>query len=198
MDKTLSYYNSNAERFVQDTGRVDFTAIQDRFLERLPAGGRILDFGCGSGRDSAYFFHRGFCVDAVDGSEALCRLAKKHTGINVRRILFSELDAWEAYDGIWACASILHLPSAELKAVIWKMVRALKQGGWLYTSFKYGEFEGLRSERYFKDFTEQAALVFFEEVEGLAIREMWLTGDVRPGRGDEKWLNLMLEKMNAD
>lgn len=78
------------------------------------------------------------------------------------------------------------------------MVRALKQGGWLYTSFKYGEFEGLRSERYFKDFTEQAALVFFEEVEGLAIREMWLTGDVRPGRGDEKWLNLMLEKMNAD
>ena len=107
MDRTLSYYENNAAEFVSGTVNVDFSAVADRFAAGLPAGSLILDFGCGSGRDTAYFLSRGFRVEAVDGSLALCRAASNYTGIPVRCLRFQELDEREKYDGIWACASIL-------------------------------------------------------------------------------------------
>lgn len=195
MNETLRYYDRNAEYFVQDTLNVDFTGIQEKFIRLLPNGGSILDFGCGSGRDALYFAGKGFDVDAVDGSREMCRLARERDGIRVRQMLFSELDASGEYDGIWACASLLHLPSTELKLVILKMWRALKNGGWLYISFKYGEFEGMRNGRYFTDFTEKSFEAYMLDVQGLNLTEAWVTGDVRPGRGDEKWLNVILQKL---
>ena len=153
MDKTLNYYNENAQSFASGTVSVEFTEMQDRFLEKLDPGAYILDFGCGAGRDTKYFLSQGYRVDAIDGSEQLCRIASDHTGIKVRQILFQELEANEKYDGIWACASILHLPKKELKEVLKKMLTALKTDGWIYTSFKYGEYEGNRNGRNFTDFT---------------------------------------------
>ena len=100
----------------------------------------------------------------------------------------------EKYDGIWACASILHLPKKELKEVFKKMLVALKPGGWIYTSFKYGEYEGERNGRYFTDFTIDTFADFVQEIHNLQIKEYWITGDVRPGRGEEKWLNLIMQK----
>ena len=85
-------------------------SARQRFLACLPAGAAILDFGCGSGRDAKAFLELGFSVEASDGSEELCRRASELTGIPVKRMLFSELSAADRYDGIWACASILHLP----------------------------------------------------------------------------------------
>ena len=110
MNETLNYYNSHAEAFAGTTINIDFTEIQDKFLGYLPANAKILDFGCGSGRDAAYFHKKGFAVDAVDGSAELCRRASAYSGITVRQMLFSDLAAEEEYDGIWACSSILHLP----------------------------------------------------------------------------------------
>jgi SAM-dependent methyltransferase len=107
---------------------------------------------------------------------------------------FQDLDEQEAYDGIWACSSILHLAKSELKDVLAKMGRALKPEGIIYTSFKYGEFEGERNGRYFTDFTPEAFRDFLRDVPGLCIEEYWITGDVRPGRGAEKWLNVILVK----
>ena len=153
MDKTLNYYNENAQSFASGTVSVEFTEMQDRFLEKLDPGAYILDFGCGAGRDTKYFLSQGYRVDAIDGSEQLCQIASDHTGIKVRQMLFQELEANEKYDGIWACASILHLPKKELKEVLKKMLTALKNDGWIYTSFKYGEYEGNRNGRYFTDFT---------------------------------------------
>lgn len=196
MNETLNYYDTNAEDFVKSTQNIDFSAIQDLFLSYLPAGAKILDFGCGSGRDAAYFHRKGFMVDAVDGSAQLCRLAGEYSGITVKRMLFSELSAVGEYDGIWACSSILHLPSAELKDVMGKMLTALKKKGWIYTSFKYGQFEGVRGGRYFTDFTEKSFEKFIADVDGIYINKSWISGDARPGRGDEKWLNLMLQKSN--
>lgn len=109
-------------------------------------------------------------------------------------MLFQELAEQEKYDGIWACSSILHLPKNELKTVFEKMLTALKENGWIYTSFKYGTFSGERNERHFTDFTEKSFLKFAQNIERLDIVEHWLTGDVRPGRGDERWLNLLLQK----
>lgn len=194
-DKTLNYYNTNAHSFVSSTLSVDFTQTQDRFLRLLPSAAAILDFGCGSGRDTKYFLDVGMRVDATDGSEELCRLASEYTGIPVRQMLFEELDAKAQYDGIWACSSILHLPKESLKDVLKKMIAALKEYGIIYTSFKYGTFEGERNGRFFTDFTEETFREFVADVDGIRIEEMWITGDVRPGRGDERWLNLILRKI---
>ena len=194
MDKTLNYYNENAQSFASGTVSVEFTEMQDRFLEKLDPGAYILDFGCGAGRDTKYFLSQGYRVDAIDGSEQLCRIASDHTGIKVRQILFQELEANEKYDGIWACASILHLPKKELKEVLKKMLTALKTDGWIYTSFKYGEYEGNRNVRYFTDFTIDTFTDFVQGIHNLRIEEHWITGDVRPGRGEEKWLNLIMQK----
>ena len=194
IDKTLKYYNENAQSFASGTVSVKFTEVQDKFLEKLNSDAYILDFGCGAGRDTKYFLSRGYQVDAVDGSEQLCRIASKYTGIKVRQMLFQELDEKEKYDGIWACASILHLPKKQLREVLENMYAALKSEGWIYTSFKYGEFEGERNGRYFTDFTTDTFKDFIHDMHGLKIEEQWITGDVRPGRGEEKWLNLLLQK----
>lgn len=194
IDKTLKYYNENAQSFASGTVSVKFTEVQDKFLEKLNPDAYILDFGCGAGRDAKYFLSRGYQVDAVDGSEQLCRIASEYTGIKVRQMLFQELDEKEKYDGIWACASILHLPKKQLREVSKNMYAALKSKGWIYISFKYGEFEGERNGRYFTDFTTDTFKDFIHDMYGLKIEEQWITGDVRPGRGEEKWLNLLLQK----
>ena len=167
---------------------------QDRFLRLLDENASILDFGCGSGRDTKYFLDQGYQVTATDGSAELCRLASAFTGIEVKEMLFQELDDMGTYDGIWACSSILHLSKIELLPVICKMCMALKGSGVIYTSFKYSDFEGVRNGRYFTDFTEDSFKEFIAEIPELTIEEYWITGDVRPGRGDEKWLNLILRK----
>lgn len=194
-NETLNYYNTNAHSFVSSTLSVDFSQTQDKFLQLLPPAAAILDFGCGSGRDTKYFLDAGMKVDATDGSEELCRLASEYTGIPVRQMLFEELDAKAQYDGIWACSSILHLPKESLKDVLRKMIAALKENGIIYTSFKYGMFEGERNGRFFTDFTEETFREFVADMNGIQIEETWITGDVRPGRGDERWLNLILRKI---
>ncbi len=191
---TLNYYNENAEEFTASTINVDFTSVQDKFLNKLSSSSSILDFGCGAGRDTKYFLEKGYIVEAIDGSEELCKLASEYTGIDVKHMLFQELHDVEKYDGIWACSSILHLPYEELVEVMKKMKVALKDTGTIYTSFKYGNFEGVRNGRYFIDMTEESLEKLLQDVGGLDVEEMWVTSDVRPGRGEEKWLNLFLRK----
>lgn len=191
---TLNYYNSKAEKFYDSTVSVNFAETQNIFLSKLAAGSTILDFGCGSGRDTKYFLSKGYRVDAIDGSEALCKLASQYTGIQVRHMFFQELSAANKYDGIWACASILHLPLSELSDVIRKMQIALRTDGIIYTAFKYGTFSGERNGRYFTDMTEETFVDFIHEMKGLQIEEQWISSDVRPKRGEEKWLNIILRK----
>ena len=192
--QTLNYYNSNSEAFASGTFVVDMSETRSRFAACLPAGGRVLDFGCGAGRDTRAFLDLGFSVDATDGSEELCRLASANTGIQVRCKLFGELDDVETYDGIWACASILHLPREELQDGLGKIHTALKPGGVLYTSFKYGDYEGMRNGRYFTCFTEETLAAFWKDVKDLQIFDQWITEDVRPDRKDEKWINLLARR----
>ncbi|MBU5480018.1 class I SAM-dependent methyltransferase [Blautia sp. MSJ-19] len=193
-DKTLQYYNANAESFATNTFAVDFSQIQQEFLNTLSPGVHILDFGCGSGRDTKYFLEQGYKVDAIDGSSELCKLASAHTGIKVRQMLFQELHVKEKYDGIWACASILHVAKNELPDILQRMYNALKPDGTIYASFKYGDFEGERSGRYFSDFTEESFCNLVKDIHGLVIEKMWITGDVRDGREEEKWLNIILRR----
>ena len=194
MDQTLNYYTENAADFAAGTVNVDFSATQERFLKKLLPGASILDLGCGSGRDTKAFLDRGYRMTAGDGSPELCRIASAYTGIPVRQMLFAELDDAESYDGIWACASILHVPSAELPDIFRRMITALKPGGIIYTSFKYGTFEGERNGRRFTDFTEGTFAAFLKQFPELTTEDQWISADVRPGRSNEKWLNVILCK----
>lgn len=192
--QTINYYNQNAARFAAETVQVDFESTQKRFTDKLSVGAAILDFGCGSGRDTKYFLSQGYQVEAVDGSVELCRLASGYTGVKIKNMLFHELAEVERYDGIWACSSILHLPPYELADVMQKMVTALKHNGIIYTSFKYGTFAGERNGRYFTDMTEETFEDFLKQINNVKVEEQWITSDVRPGRSEEKWLNLILWK----
>lgn len=194
LNKTINYYDINAKEFVEGTLNVDFKATQDKFINKLPAKGYILDFGCGSGRDTKYFLAKDFNVDAIDGSIELCKIASEYTNIKVRHMYFNELSIVNKYDGIWACSSILHLSLDDLVDVFKRMSKALKDEGIIYTSFKYGDFSGERNGRFFTDMTEDSFANLIINVENLKVEEQWITADVRPQRGNEKWLNLILRK----
>ena len=191
---TLDYYNQNSQHFVHDTQDVKFTDIQDYFLSYLKPRALILDFGCGSGRDTKYFLEKGYSVEAIDGSEEMVKIAREYTGIEVKQMLFQDLNETERYDGIFACASILHVPSVELPDIMRRIYRALKQNGIAYISFKYGTFEGERNGRYFTDLNEEKLRALVKEVPGFTVESIRITGDARPGRSDEKWLNVILRK----
>ena len=194
-NKTINYYNKYTKSFIQTTRSVDFTNIQNKFLSYLPSGASILDFGCGSGRDTKYFLKRNYNVTAIDGSEEICKEASKYTGIKVKQMLFEELNDQNIYDGIWACASILHLKKCELPDMIKRLYQALKRNGVIYMSFKYGDFEGVRNGRYFTYLTEESFNMLMEPINGFKKEKIWATGDVRENRGTEQWLNIILRKV---
>ena len=170
-DLTLKYYNENAKKFSAGTSDAGMEQLQTEFLSYIPEGGTILDLGCGSGRDTKYFLNAGYDVTAIDGSEELCKIASKYTGITVKHMYFQELEEKESYDGIWACSSILHLPKDELKKVLVKIADATIKGGIIYTSFKYGDFEGERNGRYFTDFTIESFTDYIKDIDELSIKE---------------------------
>ena len=195
MNNTLSYYNKNTSSFVASTQSVQMIEAWSRFSAKLPTSSIILDFGCGSGRDTKYFLEHGYQVEAIDGSEELCKVASTYTGITVKKQLFNELSEVQKYDAVWACSSILHASSDELVIIIKKIWTALKDNGIFYTSFKYGTFEGERNGRYFTDMTEESLSALLNKTTGFFIEEQWITSDVRPGREEEKWLNVILRKI---
>lgn len=194
-DSTINYYNKFADSFTKNTISIDFNSIQNRFISKLPKNGYILDFGCGSGRDTKFFLNNGFKVDAIDGSIELCNMASDYTGIKVQHVLFQDFNSTIIYDGIWACASILHLNKKEIIDLLNKIKNNLNNNGLMYLSFKYGTFEGIRNNRYFTDMTEDTFNDILSNINGLELLESWQTTDARPNRDEEKWLNLILKKI---
>lgn len=188
-EETIGYYDVNAAGFVADTANVEFGALQQEFARRLPQGGRILDLGCGSGRDSLAFLKAGFAVDAVDGSTQMVQAASELTGLSVAHALFDDYKPEGPYDGIWACSSLLHVPAQDLAGIIAKYARSLAPGGVFYLSFKLGNHDGMRNGRWFTDLDESAFRDLIADVPELRINRIDVTGDVRPGRSNEKWLN---------
>ena len=193
-DKTLEYYETNTVEFYESTVIADLTILHDKFLEQVPVGGRILDFGCGSGRDTKAFLDRGYQVDAIDGSAELSKLASQYTGIQVRCMDFFDLDAINTYDGIWACASLLHVEKQRIPDIISKLRDALVTGGVLYMSFKYGDFNEFRDERHFTDLNEELAEELLSKINGIETVDIWQSYDVRRGK-DVHWLNVMVRKV---
>ncbi|MBO5050507.1 MAG: class I SAM-dependent methyltransferase [Oscillospiraceae bacterium] len=193
-NQTLQYYNENAQSFIANTLSADMSAQYDFFLPLLPEGGSILDLGCGSGRDSLFFKKQGYRITAVDGSPALCDYASSLLGQPVECLKFNELNYRAQFDGVWACASLLHLPLPELTKVIERIAISLKPGGILYASFKYGTGSHFDDKgRYYCNFTEDSARSLFYNNKHLKIINVVVTEDVRKDI-TQKWLNIIVKK----
>ena len=189
--KTLAFYNEHTNDFVEGTVTIDFHEVQDRFLQYVKEGSYLLDFGCGSGRDTKYFLDKGYLVDAIDGSIELCKYASQLTGIDVKHMYFEDFDVVDMYDAIWASASLLHCQYDALEGMFEKIYQALKKDGIFFSSFKYGKYQGYRNERYFTDLDEEE---FEKFIEGkFEILEQWISEDSRKDV-DQLWLNTIVRK----
>ena len=189
----MNYYDLNAQEFFDNTINADMDQHYAKFLSKIPINGKILDAGCGSGRDALNFKKLGFTVVAIDGSKEMCKLASNHIGEEVLHMQFQDINFNNYFDGIWASASLLHVPSDEIEIVLSHLKKSLKENGILYASFKYGNFEGERNGRYFNDLTKTTAIKLFE-ILNFKVIETWITHDVRKNRENEKWVNILVKK----
>ena len=191
--KTIDYYNKHAEEFTASTFEVDMESLYQPFLVFLPESAKILDVGCGTGRDTLAFKNKGYHVDAIDYSEELVKKATELTGIQVRYQSFYDLSEVAVYDGIWACASLLHCQRHRLAEVLQRLLRALKPHGVIYMSFKYGDSDREKDGREFTDLNEQQAQELLAQFDQVSLVQQWITVDKRPDR-EEEWLNLLWKK----
>lgn len=195
---TIRWYDDNALGFAERTQFLDMSHLRDKFLAHTPKGGNILDAGCGAGRDSKVFIEKGFDVTAIDASANLAGVAQAYIGQPVQVMRFQEVTWHDTFDGIWACASLLHVLNSELPNVFQRLARALKPGGILYASFKLGngEREDGKTGRHFTDMTEADVQKLTSHITELKPLMIWMTEDTRP---EERlaWVNLLLRRFLA-
>ena len=195
---SLGYYTHHAEAYAQATRAVDIAPLYARFLPHVPAGGLILDAGCGSGRDALAFLQQGYAVEAFDASPELAQLATQHAGIPVKVMRFQDLDDNGRFDAIWACASLLHVPEREQPDAWRRLWRSLKPGGVVYASYKLGPAERVdEAGRAFTDADETRLSEWLNPLDGIARLETWLTTDQRPGQM-QTWLNALVYRQPAE
>ncbi|WP_039030580.1 class I SAM-dependent methyltransferase [Leclercia adecarboxylata] len=190
---TLKYYQDNAQTFFDGTVNVDMSSLYETFTRHLVPGARVLDAGCGSGRDAKAFKEMGYQVEAFDASSAMVELAREHTGLPVQLMTFADVEWKEEFDGIWCCASLLHVPAVELPGVMRRLADALKPGGVWYVSFKHGDGEREVDGRRFTDMDEMGLRALLQYIPGIDVVEMWMSRDRRPQK-DEAWINGILRK----
>ncbi len=191
---SIEYYDKNAAEYFDQTVDIDLHEWWELFTARLPEGASILDLGCGSGRDSAYFISRGYDVTAMDASDEMCDLASIHIGQDVLKLSFAEIDFKEVFDGIWACASLLHVPGDEIEDVFMKVINSLKINGVLYMSFYYGDEEGVHNGRYYKNYRTKTLKDLIGRHAELEIIELDKCADVRPD-ADKAWIYALVRKV---
>ena len=190
-DTTLSWYRDNAIQYAEETRNSLVLDALWEFLSRMKEGGTILDYGSGSGRDSAYFLDKGFSVDSLDGSAEMKAQAERLFGIKVKLSSFLSLEEKDKYDGIWAQASILHLEEHDLRVALTLIERALKRDGVFYSSFRKGEEDGYENGRWYTNMTERRLLSLLPTK--LYVEKIWESQDVRPGVS-RTWLSIICRK----
>ena len=193
--ETVAYYDAHATVFCKSTASVDVSELYAPFLQEIAAGGRILDAGCGSGRDSLAFLKMGYQVVSVDASVEMVNAATKLTGQEAKLLTFDSLEFEGEFDGIWACASLLHIARQDLNDVLNRLTRALKPNGVLYLSFKHGDAERVEGGRFFNDLNESLLRTFLTIHPQLDLVRLWITEDVRNDRrGRQPWLNAIVRR----
>ena len=196
-DPSVDFYNRDAVAYVRDTLNVEMSALYEPFLSLVRPAGHILDAGCGSGRDCRAFLASGYAVTAIDASPELARLASELVGQPVIVTRFQSLAFEGMFDGVWACASLLHVARSEIDDVLSRLTRALKPGGALFMSFKVGEEERTERGRLFNYYTEATLDALLARHSELNVVRTWRTRDRRPHREAEEWLNALALKNSS-
>ncbi|PYP85951.1 MAG: SAM-dependent methyltransferase [Blastocatellia bacterium AA13] len=195
---TLAFYERRGQEFCQATMSLDLHELYEPFLKELPLGAHILDAGCGSGRDTKAFLERGYRVTAIDASPQMASLATEHTGQSCQVLSFQELDFREEFDGIWACASLLHVPKTEMDDVLRRLAGALKVGGVLYTSLKEGYGERIAEDgRFFSYYSRESFKELLNTHPILDEIAFWKTEDTRSREHIGPWLNFLLKRRRS-
>jgi SAM-dependent methyltransferase len=192
---TINHYNLNAESFWQGTRDHDVSQNISAFLSALPKDRAldILDFGCGPGRDLATFKQLGHRPIGLDGSETFCIMAQQYSGCNVLNQDFLNLDIKpNSLDGIYANASMFHIPSQELPKVLAECHQALRPKGILFTSNPRGEAEGWQGERYGHYMEFERSKLYLEQA-GFSILEHYYRPKGKP-RHEQPWLAIVSQK----
>jgi SAM-dependent methyltransferase len=188
IDPTIDYYNQRGDEFAARTMSRTLDDVYPRFLGLLKPGAHILEAGCGPGRDARAFLDRGYKVTAFDASKALAKLAEQLTGQPVRVMRFEDLEDREQYDGVWASASLLHVPSSNIDDALMRLARSLKMSGVLYMTVKTGAGEKIDANgRLFNYYTPQRLHETLARQPMLDVIETFQTGDTRPDFEDQQW-----------
>lgn len=192
---TLEFYNKNAKEYFEQTIVGNLEENYTKFLSQIPENAYILDFGCGSGRDSKYFIEKGYKVKAIDGSIEMCKLAKEYIKQDVECMLFEELTDENTYDAIWACSSILHVEKEKLPDILLKMTKALKANGIIFTAFKKGEEAIIKEGKYYNFITkEEMQNIIDQNKINLKIIDYFETLPSTKRKADAIWSNYILKK----
>jgi 2-polyprenyl-3-methyl-5-hydroxy-6-metoxy-1,4-benzoquinol methylase len=191
---SVEFYEQNAEDFFRRSVEADMAHGWQAFTALLPPGGRVLDAGCGSGRDARAFSGMGFEVTAMEASPRLAELARAHTGLPVQVMTFDQAPWRAEFDGVWACASLLHVPRAELASAVGRLRDALRPRGVLWMSFKYGTTERQVAGRHFTDLDEAGAAALVAEIGGMELLSLEVTGDVRDDHAGERWVTAICRR----
>ncbi|MBI6818436.1 class I SAM-dependent methyltransferase [Pseudomonas syringae] len=135
---TIEFYNKNSERYDQSTFNLKLETPWLEFTSRLRPNARILDVGCGSGRDMRHFIDLGYYVEGLEPSREMAKLARSRTGAIIHEISAEQIDFNNQFDGVWACASLLHIDRSSMEHTFNSIMETLKQSGVFYFSLKPG------------------------------------------------------------
>lgn len=191
---SAAWYDCNTQTYIANTQSVHLSHLYEKFLRYVPAGGRVLDAGCGSGRDSLEFRGLGYDVVPMDASLAMVQHGSQLLGTEAMHKRHQDVDFVEEFDGVWSMASLLHVPHAELADVLEKYRTAFRSGEVLFASFKHGEGEHYRQERLFANQNAESFRQLIDEVPELTLIDSWVDTDRRPGRQHEQWFSVLCQK----
>jgi len=193
--RAVDFYNTHAEEYGRSTVVVDMSRVYERFLSELAPGSHILDAGCGSGRDTKAFLDRGYVVTAFDGSPQMASFASRYTGQECLVLRFQDVEFHEKFDGIWACASLLHVPKREMKDVYVRLVAALKPGGVMYASFIAGDGVRVSQDgRLYSSYTAKSLREMLKETPAVLSVAFWHSDEIPSSVRRAPWLNSLLRK----
>lgn len=192
VNTTIDYYNRNAQEYYDRTISADMSDALEQFTKYVRPGGRIVDVGCGSGRDIRYFLNAGFEAEGIDASEELCVLARESTGAMITCTTIQEWTPEHPYDGIWANASLLHMTLGEVSAFIERLPDMLTENGAAYMSFKSGIQTGVDAEgRYYSNMPLDTLRDMINATSALIIQDAWESNDAL-NRDGFTWINLIV------
>lgn len=193
---TIDFYDKNAKLFHKNTAKLNMDDFYERFLKLLPKTAHILDAGCGGGRDAKYFLSQGYKVTAFDASKGMVECAKREINQPVLKLRFQKMNFKNVFDGVWACASLLHVPYHETRDVYQRIHDALKPGGIFYASYGYGKDSVIAEGREFYCMNKKTISPYLERL--FEVLDIWKTPDGVPRQApgnDKVWLNFIAKKL---